>query len=91
MRSIMQCCLLFQFALACIKMGKPELAQKAVFIGREEVISRSVARYYDTHSGRFIGEQPRLCQTWTVSGFLTFKDDFREPREGIVVVMGRGL
>lgn len=52
---------------------------------------RSVARYYDTHSGRFIGEQPRLCQTWTVSGFLTFKDDFREPREGILVFMGRGL
>jgi hypothetical protein len=37
MRSIMQCCLLFQFALACIKMGKPELAQKAVFIGRDQL------------------------------------------------------
>jgi hypothetical protein len=27
-------------------MGKPELAQKAVFIGREEVISGSVAGSY---------------------------------------------
>ena len=68
--------------------GETRAGTKGGCIGRGEVISRSVARYYDTHSGRFIGKQSRLCQNWTASGFLTFKDDFREPREGVLFVMG---
>jgi len=73
MCSIIQCCLLFQFTLACIKMGKPELAQKAVALAETRLSMDQWPEYYDTRSGRFIGKQSRLFQTWTISGFLTSK------------------
>lgn len=65
--------LLWQFTLACIKMGKPELAQKAVALAETRLSMDQWPEYYDTRSGRFIGKQSRLFQTWTISGFLTSK------------------
>ncbi|KAK8545403.1 hypothetical protein V6N12_026237 [Hibiscus sabdariffa] len=35
--------------------------------------------YYDTRSGRFIGKQSRLYQTWTIAGFLTSKMMVKNP------------
>ncbi|KAJ6910331.1 hypothetical protein NC652_021110 [Populus alba x Populus x berolinensis] len=65
--------LLWQFTLACIKMGKPELARKAVALAETRLSMDQWPEYYDTRSGRFIGKQSRLFQTWTISGFLTSK------------------
>ncbi|XVF38925.1 hypothetical protein REPUB_Repub20aG0144500 [Reevesia pubescens] len=65
--------LLWQFTLACIKMGKPELAQRAVTLAEERLAVDQWPEYYDTRSGKFIGKQSRLLQTWTVAGFLTSK------------------
>lgn len=63
----------FQFTLACIKMGKPDLAQRAVNLAEERILADKWPEYYDTRSGRFIGKQARLFQTWTIAGFLTSK------------------
>ncbi|PPD94804.1 hypothetical protein GOBAR_DD08155 [Gossypium barbadense] len=73
--------LLWQFTLACIKMGKPELAQKAVALVEERLAVDQWPEYYDTRSGRFIGKQSRLYQTWTVASFLTSKMLLQNPEK----------
>ncbi|KFK37997.1 hypothetical protein AALP_AA3G056600 [Arabis alpina] len=65
--------LLWQFTLACIKMGKPELAEKAVTLAEERLQADRWPEYYDTRDGKFIGKKSRLYQTWTIAGFLTSK------------------
>lgn len=64
---------MFQFTLACIKMGRPELARKAVAVAEERLQVDRWPEYYDTKQGRFIGKQARLNQTWTIAGYLTSK------------------
>ncbi|GLT71575.1 hypothetical protein SLA2020_435840 [Shorea laevis] len=63
--------LLWQFTLACIKMGRIELAQKAVALAEKKLQVDRWPEYYDTPTGKFIGKQARLYQTWTIAGFLT--------------------
>ncbi|KAI6692324.1 hypothetical protein NL676_020034 [Syzygium grande] len=65
--------LLWQFTLACIKMGRRELAERAVALAEKRLSEDRWPEYYDTRTGRFIGKQSRLFQTWTVAGFLTSK------------------
>ncbi|KAF8018295.1 hypothetical protein BT93_H3253 [Corymbia citriodora subsp. variegata] len=65
--------LLWQFTLACIKMGRPELAEKAVALAEKRLSEDCWPEYYDTRTGRFTGKQSRLFQTWTIAGFLTSK------------------
>lgn len=63
----------FQFTLACIKMDRIELAQKAVALVEKRLPVDRWPEYYDTHTGRFIGKQARFFQTWTIAGFLASK------------------
>ncbi|XP_078443883.1 plant neutral invertase family protein [Wolffia australiana] len=65
--------LLWQFTLACIKMGRLDLAQRAVAAAEARLSSDQWPEYYDTRAGRFVGKQARLFQTWTIAGFLTSK------------------
>lgn len=65
--------LLWQFTLACIKMGKLELAQKAVALAEKRLAKDHWPEYYDTKTGKFIGKQSRHFQTWTIAGYLTSK------------------
>lgn len=62
-----------QFTLACIKMKRPELAEKAIALAEKRLSVDKWPEYYDTKKGRFIGKQARLFQTWTVAGYLTSK------------------
>lgn len=71
--------LLWQFTLACIKMGRPELAQRAVSLAEKRLSLDQWPEYYDTRSGRFIGKQSRLFQTWTIAGFLASKKLLENP------------
>ncbi|XP_065852566.1 alkaline/neutral invertase A, mitochondrial-like [Euphorbia lathyris] len=65
--------LLWQFTLACIKMNRLDLAQKAVATAEAKLHADRWPEYYDTRTGKFIGKQSRLYQTWTIAGFLTSK------------------
>nr|UHU35847.1 alkaline/neutral invertase 2 [Paeonia suffruticosa] len=65
--------LLWQFTLACIKMGRADLASKAITSAEKRLSMDRWPEYYDTRNGRFIGKQSRLYQTWTIAGFLTSK------------------
>ncbi|KAK7259008.1 hypothetical protein RIF29_24602 [Crotalaria pallida] len=71
--------LLWQFTLACIKMGRTELAQKAVTLAEQRLPHDSWPEYYDTRTGRFIGKQARYYQTWTLAGFLASKMLLKNP------------
>ena len=54
-------------------MGKLDLARKAVAMVEKRLMSDRWPEYYDTRTGKFIGKQSRLYQTWTIAGFLTSK------------------
>lgn len=63
----------FQFTLACIKMGRRDLARRAVEVAEKRLSDDKWPEYYDTRTGRFIGKQSRLYQTWTIAGYLSSK------------------
>ncbi|GAA0148211.1 hypothetical protein LIER_07719 [Lithospermum erythrorhizon] len=65
--------LLWQFTLACMKMGRSDLARKALDIAEKRLPADHWPEYYDTRSAKFIGKQSRIYQTWTIAGFLTSK------------------
>ena len=62
-------------------MGKPELAEKAVALAEKRLGVDQWPEYYDTRSGRFIGKQSRLFQTWTIAGFLASKMLLENPEK----------
>ncbi|XP_021772447.1 alkaline/neutral invertase A, mitochondrial-like [Chenopodium quinoa] len=71
--------LLWQFTLACIKMGRTDLAEKAVEMAEKQLPADRWPEYYDTRFGKFVGKQARLYQTWTIAGFLTSKMMLQNP------------
>ena len=56
-----------------MKMGRPELARKAVDLAEKRLPADHWPEYYDPRNGRVIGKQARLYQTWSIAGFLTSK------------------
>ncbi|CAA0834646.1 Alkaline/neutral invertase A- mitochondrial [Striga hermonthica] len=65
--------LLWQFTLACMKMGRMDLAKKAIADAEKRLSIDRWPEYYDTMNGKFIGKQARLYQTWSIAGYLTSK------------------
>ncbi|KAK4282710.1 hypothetical protein QN277_014055 [Acacia crassicarpa] len=72
--------LLWQFTLACMKMGRVELAEKAVDLVEKRLPIDGWPEYYDTRSGKFVGKQARLYQTWTIAAFLASKMLLKDPK-----------
>ncbi|KAH1079139.1 hypothetical protein AAZX31_19G213400 [Glycine max] len=72
--------LLWQFTLACMKMERTELAEKAVALAEKRLPCDSWPEYYDTRSARFVGKQARLYQTWTLAGYLASKMFLKNPK-----------
>jgi len=60
-------------------MGRTDLAEKAVGLAEKRLPFDSWPEYYDTKTGRFIGKQARLFQTWTLAGFLASKMLLKNP------------
>ncbi|XP_052186209.1 alkaline/neutral invertase E, chloroplastic-like isoform X1 [Diospyros lotus] len=65
--------LLWQLAVACIKMNRPWIAENAVKAAERRISRDKWPEYYDTKGGRFIGKQARLFQTWSIAGYLVAK------------------
>lgn len=78
--------LLWQFTTACIKMGRIELAKRAVEVAEARISKDRWPEYYDTRTGRFIGKQARLYQTWSIAGFLVSKMLLKNPAGANIVV-----
>lgn len=71
--------LIWQFTVACIKMNRPDLADKAVHAAEQRLSRDRWPEYYDTRSGRLVGKQARLYQTWSIAGYLTAKMMLKNP------------
>lgn len=65
--------LLWMLTAAAIKVGRPELAQKAIAIAESNLEIDEFPEYYDGHYGHLIGREARKHQTWTVAGYLVAK------------------
>lgn len=78
--------LLWQFTVACIKMGRVELAKRAVEVAERRISEDRWPEYYDTRTGRFIGKQARLYQTWSIAGYLVSKMLLENPAGAKIVV-----
>ncbi|CAI9769325.1 unnamed protein product [Fraxinus pennsylvanica] len=77
--------LLWQFTLACMKMGRLDLAKKAIETAEKRLQVDRWPEYYDTRNGKFIGKQSRLYQTWSIAGFLTSKMLLKNPEMASVL------
>ena len=62
-----------QFTVACLKVGRADLAKKALQVAEKRLPRDNWPEYYDTRTGRLIGKQARQFQTWTIAGFLLSK------------------
>lgn len=78
--------LLWQLTVACIKMGRPEIAERAVKIAEERLAKDKWPEYYDTKKARFIGKQSRLFQTWTIAGYLVAKLLLADPNKAKILM-----
>ncbi|KAH7415355.1 hypothetical protein KP509_14G039300 [Ceratopteris richardii] len=71
--------LLWQLTTACIKMKRPEIAQRAIEVAERRISKDRWPEYYDLKTGKFIGKQARLYQTWSIAGYLVAKQLLRNP------------
>lgn len=78
--------LLWQLTVACIKMNRVEIAEKAVELAERRISGDKWPEYYDTKRGRFIGKQSRLYQTWSIAGYLVAKLLLDNPAAAKVLV-----
>ncbi|KAI5072271.1 hypothetical protein GOP47_0012377 [Adiantum capillus-veneris] len=71
--------LLWQLTAACIKMKRPKIAQRAIEVAEKRISRDRWPEYYDLKTGKFIGKQARLYQTWSIAGYLVAKLLLRKP------------
>jgi hypothetical protein len=71
--------LLWAFAVAAHKTGRVELAQRAIDMAEHRLIQDHYPEYYDGRSGRLIGKEARLYQTWSIAGLLAAKEFINHP------------
>ncbi|XP_078160109.1 neutral/alkaline invertase 1, mitochondrial-like [Carex rostrata] len=83
--------LLWQFTLACIKMGRQDLAHRALEVAEKRLSNDKWPEYYDTRTGRFIGKQSHLYQTWTIAGFLVSKMLLQNPELASILICEEDL
>ncbi|KAE8693024.1 Detected protein of confused Function [Hibiscus syriacus] len=78
--------LLWQLTVACLKMNRPEIAEKAVILAERRISRDKWPEYYDTRRARFIGKQSRLFQTWSIAGYLVAKLLLANPSAAKVLI-----
>lgn len=78
--------LLWQLTVACMKMNRPEIAEKAVMLAERRLSRDKWPEYYDTRRARFIGKQSRLFQTWSIAGYLVAKLLLANPSAAKVLI-----
>ncbi|XP_059627318.1 alkaline/neutral invertase E, chloroplastic [Cornus florida] len=78
--------LLWQLAVASIKMNRPEIAENAVKVAERYIARDKWPEYYDTKRARFIGKQAHLFQTWSIAGYLVAKLLLANPEAAKILV-----
>ena len=80
--------LLWLLAAAAEKVGKPELAKKAIAIAEESLSHDGWPEYYDGKQGRLIGREARTFQTWTIAGYLAAQYLIDQPTHADLIGFG---
>ncbi|KAH7331597.1 hypothetical protein KP509_20G042300 [Ceratopteris richardii] len=79
--------LIWLFTAACIKTGRPHIAERAVELLEARIAKDSWPEYYDGKLGRYIGKQARKLQTWSIAGYLVAKMMLEDPTNlGIIAL-----
>ncbi len=65
--------LLWMMMAACQKMGREDLADRAMAIAEIRLAEDDWPEYYDGKNGRLIGKSSRKFQTWSIAGWLLAK------------------
>ncbi|HEY9845898.1 MAG TPA: glycoside hydrolase 100 family protein, partial [Candidatus Caenarcaniphilales bacterium] len=71
--------LTWMLAAAALKMGRSELAHRALDLVDTCLQRDQWPEYYDGKTGRLIGKEARKYQTWTVAAFLVAKELLANP------------
>ncbi|KAG6510806.1 hypothetical protein ZIOFF_028845 [Zingiber officinale] len=71
--------LLWLFTAACIKTGRPQIAQRAIDLAESRLSKDGWPEYYDGKTGRYVGKQARKFQTWSIAGYLVAKMMLEDP------------
>ncbi|KAL4554161.1 hypothetical protein LXL04_039723 [Taraxacum kok-saghyz] len=58
---------------ACIKMGRPQIARKAIELAESRLLKDGWPEYYDGKLRRYVRKQARKHQTWSIAGYLVAK------------------
>ncbi|CBI40573.3 unnamed protein product, partial [Vitis vinifera] len=65
--------LLWLLTAACIKIGRPQIAKRAIDLVEQRLSKDGWPEYYDGKTGRYVGKQARKFQTWSIAGYLVAK------------------
>ncbi|MBW4469953.1 MAG: glycoside hydrolase 100 family protein [Stenomitos rutilans HA7619-LM2] len=71
--------LLWLLTAATLKVGKVELAYKALAIAEQRLSTDRWLEYYDGRHGRLTGKEARKYQTWTIAAFLVTRTLLENP------------
>ncbi|CAM6106657.1 unnamed protein product [Calypogeia fissa] len=71
--------LLWMLTAACIKVGRPQIARRAIELVEKRLSKDGWPEYYDGKLGRYIGKQARKFQTWSIAGYLVAKMMLDDP------------
>ncbi|KAI9127964.1 hypothetical protein K1719_000957 [Acacia pycnantha] len=71
--------LLWLLTAASIKIGRPQIAERALEIAEARLLKDNWPEYYDGKLGRFIGKQARKGQTWSIAGYLVARMMLEDP------------
>ncbi|KAJ3675201.1 hypothetical protein LUZ60_004243 [Juncus effusus] len=71
--------LLWMLTAACIKVGRPQIARRAMDLIESRLQKDGWPEYYDGKLGRYVGKQARKFQTWSIAGYLVAKMMLEDP------------
>ncbi|KAL2629923.1 hypothetical protein R1flu_014609 [Riccia fluitans] len=71
--------LLWMLTAASVKIGRPQIAKKAIDLVETRLMKDGWPEYYDGKLGRYIGKQARKNQTWSIAGYLVSKLMLEDP------------
>jgi hypothetical protein len=77
--------LLWLLSAACIKVGRPQIAKRAIELAEQRLSKDGWPEYYDVKTGRYVGKQARKYQTWSIAGYLVAKMMVENPSNLLMI------
>jgi glycogen debranching enzyme len=81
--------LLWVFVVAALKTNRTEMAKRAINIAEQRLVQDHYPEYYDGRSGRLIGKEARLYQTWSIAGLMAAKEFLLNPTHLDLITFAR--